>query len=259
MGRFCRCCQSLSAQPELPQPHLRTQWPTLHYHSWMSDGKIPAFIYLTTCVRLNSSAVSIEEGFPLSHGIQWGSNVHLGFQPWPGGVNRRWVHRGDPRAWQWLRSGLGMWTTVLQQRAANGSAVLLLLCSASAAHSPLAGGEQSPGAEHTGTSACLGPHSTTQRCIFGVLRRGCCRETPVRTTEAAARGTDKGPWKGRGVRWGQGGLPEGGRRAEPEVVSAPPLQGAVPHRLERCFGINGQVWSRGEGLRWYTFLTSSVM
>lgn len=205
MGRFCRCCQSLSAQPELPQPHLRTQWPTLHYHSWMSDGKIPAFICLTTCVRLNSSAVSIEEGFPLSHGIQWGSNVHLGFQPWPGGVNRRWVHRGDPRAWQWLRSGLGMWTTVLQQRAANGSAVLLLLCSASAAHSPLAGGEQSPGAEHTGTSACLGPHSTTQRCIFGVLRRGCCRKTPVRTTEAAARGTDKGPWKGRGVRWGQGG------------------------------------------------------
>lgn len=152
-----------------------------------------------------------------------------------------------------------MWTTVLQQRAANGSAVLLLLCSASAAHSPLAGGEQSPGAEHTGTSACLGPHSTTQRCIFGVLRRGCCRKTPVRTTEAAARGTDKGPWKGRGVRWGQGGLPEGGRRGEPEVLSAPPLQGAVPHRLERCFGINGQVWSRGEGLRWYTFLTSSVM
>lgn len=95
MGRSCRCCQSLSAQPELPQPHPRTQWPTLHYHSWMSCGKIPAFICLTTCVRLNSSGVSTEEGFPLSHGIQWGSNVHLGFQPsWPGGVNRRWIHRG---------------------------------------------------------------------------------------------------------------------------------------------------------------------
>lgn len=58
---------------------------------------------------------------------------------------------------------------------------------------------------------------------------------------------------------GAGGLPEGVRRGEPEVLSAPPLQGAVPHRLERCFGINGQVWPRGEGLRWYTFLTSSVM
>lgn len=46
-----------------------------------------------------------------------------------------------------------------QQKAANGSAVLLLMCSASAACSPLSGGEQSPGAEHTATcaSVCLIP------------------------------------------------------------------------------------------------------
>lgn len=40
----------------------------------------------------------------------------------------------------------------VQQKAASSSAVLLLMCSASAACSPLSGGEQSPGAEHTASA-----------------------------------------------------------------------------------------------------------